>query len=339
MKKTVVFSLLILTLLTCLLIFSCTKEGITPPLPENTDKTAPTPETSEITDSTITPYVTPTVSSEPTSPSPTLSPATPTPSPTLSPATPTPSPDPTVHTTPVPTPPETVTPEPETPEYDTSPPDTEIEKKLIVIDAGHQRKKNSEKEPLGPGSDDMKAKVSSGTKGVYTGLNEYELNLAVAIKLQAILEERGYNVVMIRTHHDVNISNAERAEIANDLGADAFIRIHANGSDDPETNGILTVCQTKNNPYNGELYEKSLALSNYVLNETVNSTGAKKLYVWETDTMSGINWCQTPVTIVEMGFMSNEREDRLMATDSYQQKLALGIANGIDEFFKSYNDQ
>ena len=70
-----------------------------------------------------------------------------------------------------------------------------------------------------------------------------------------------------------------------------------------------------------------------MLDEIVASTGAKRLYIWETDTMSGINWCQVPVTIVEMGFMSNEAEDRKMATDAYQEQLALGIANGIDRYF------
>jgi N-acetylmuramoyl-L-alanine amidase len=70
------------------------------------------------------------------------------------------------------------------------------------------------------------------------------------------------------------------------------------------------------------------------LDETVALTGAKKLYVWETDTMSGINWCQVPVTIVEMGFMSNEEEDRKIATDDYQSKLAQGIANGVDKYFE-----
>ena len=209
-----------------------------------------------------------------------------------------------------------------------------IEKRLVVIDAGHQAKGNYEKEPIGPGSDEMKNKVAAGTQGVSTGLPEYRLTLMVAEKLQKILTERGYEVVMIRTTHDVNISNAERAEMANELCADAFIRIHANGSSSASANGILTMCQTSDNPYNGELYEESRRLSESVLYETVDSTGAKCLYVMESDTMSGINWCQVPVTIVEMGFMSNKEEDEKMATDAYQSLLALGIANGIDRYFE-----
>ena len=207
--------------------------------------------------------------------------------------------------------------------------------KRIVIDAGHQSKGNYEKEPVGPGASELKAKVSSGTQGISTGLEEYQLNLLVAQKLQKILQDRGYEVVMIRTTHDVNISNAERAQIANDLAADAFIRIHANSSDNAQTNGILTICQTKENPYNGDLYNKSYLLSQTVLDEMVAATGAKRLYVWETDTMSGINWCRVPVTIVEMGFMSNVAEDEKMETDDYQKLLALGIANGIDLYFET----
>ena len=160
----------------------------------------------------------------------------------------------------------------------------------------------------------MKAKVASGTSGKTSGLQEYELTLAVSMKLKEELMNRGYDVLMIRETNDVNVSNAERAQIANNANADAFIRVHANGSDSSSANGMMTICQTASNPYNGNLYSQSQALSTDILDQMVAATGAKR-------------------ERVEMGYMSNPTEDQKMATDEYQWQIVTGIANGVDQYF------
>ena len=208
-----------------------------------------------------------------------------------------------------------------------------VAKKKVALDAGHQRRGMSEHEPIGPGAQQTKPKVSSGTRGVATGIYEYELNLTVTLLLEAELQARGYEVVMIRSIHDVEISNAQRAVVANEANADAFLRIHANGSENSATRGALAMCMTPSNPYNGQLYEASRRLSDTILGEFCKVTGAPKLNVIEIDTMSGINWCNVPVTIIEMGFMSNAEEDKLLNTADYQMKMVQGIANGLDAYF------
>ena len=204
--------------------------------------------------------------------------------------------------------------------------------KIIAIDAGHQRKGNSAKEPIGPGASQKKPKVASGTHGNASGLNEYELTLQVSLKLRDELQARGYQVYMIRETHDVNISNAERAQMAANQGADILVRIHANGSDNTSVAGALTMAPSNNNPYLGKsVISASQTLSRKIVDYFCAATGAKNQGVMQT--MSGINWSSIPVSIVEMGYMTNRTEDLNMASTSYQTKMVQGIANGIDAYY------
>ncbi len=204
---------------------------------------------------------------------------------------------------------------------------------VVAIDAGHQAYGNFDQEPNGPNSDVYKAKVAGGTSGVATGKPEYQLTLEIALLLKQELINRGYSVVMIRESNDVDISNAERARMANDAGANAFIRIHANGLNDSSVRGALSICQSPANPYNGNVYSQSRYLSECVINSYCAATGFSNQGVSESDSMTGINWSNVPNTIIEMGFMTNADEDLEMSDPTCQQYMAYGIANGIDAYF------
>ena len=114
-------------------------------------------------------------------------------------------------------------------------------KKTIVIDPGHQAKGDPSKEPIGPGASETKAKVTTGATGIYTKQKESELALKVALLLEKELKQEGYNVIMTRKTNNINISNSQRAKIANNAKVDAFIRIHADSYDNSEVNRSIYI--------------------------------------------------------------------------------------------------
>ena len=162
---------------------------------------------------------------------------------------------------------------------------------------------------------------------------EYVLTLNMAKKLQTTLKKQGCKVILTRKNNRTALSCAQRARIANKAKADAYLRIHANGVDSASATGAMTICVTRGNRFvSSSMYKKSYNLSKAVLNAYVKATGCRKEYIWETDTMSGNNWSKVPTTLIELGYMSNPAEDRLMQSTSYQKKMVKGMANGIKTY-------
>lgn len=201
----------------------------------------------------------------------------------------------------------------------------------ICIDPGHQIEQMKDTEDLAPWDKTKKQKVSSGTCGTFSNVNEYVVNLDISLKIRDTLTSLGANVVMVRETNDVKLSNQDRAKIGNDCNADVVLRIHCNGSDNPNVNGIELWVRgdgdgTDENK-NKSKYDFDLASE--LLNYLVNETGASKRNVNKSNNYTGLNWSTVPSIIIECGFMSNETEDLNLVTDAYQQKFADGIAKWL----------
>ena len=203
---------------------------------------------------------------------------------------------------------------------------------LICIDPGHQEKGDSNSEPVAPGSYVKKARVSSGATGVATKKPEYILNLEASTVLKHILEGKGYKVIMTRESHDVNISNSERAIFANNNKADMVVRVHADSLNNPGKTGASILIPAKESKYTTAIYEDSQNCAN-LISSKMKEAGIKVNGVFERGDLTGFNWSQVPVVLVEMGFLSNYTEDQMMSNPEYQTKLMQAISDGLDEYF------
>ena len=198
----------------------------------------------------------------------------------------------------------------------------------IGIDPGHQGRGNPEKEPQAPGSSIMKAKVTSGATGSFSKVQEHTVNLAVGLALKQKLEEAGARVVMTRRSADVDISNAQRAQLFNEQAVDLGIRLHCNAADSESAQGALMLLPQQN-PYQS-LCERA---GSSILQAYVAATGFPSEGIRRLGDQTGFNWCARPIVNLEMGYLTNRSEDLKLSDPAFQQTMAEGIYRGVLNYF------
>lgn len=205
----------------------------------------------------------------------------------------------------------------------------------IALDPGQQEKAMTEDEPIGPGASTMVDKMSYGATSTTTGKREYEWSLAFTLKVKEELMARGYDVFMTREENNVELSNADRAKLANESGAQIYISIQADAASNVDAKGIYAQIPSKSNSFIGSMYEDCKSMAGFIQSALIEATGAKDRGLSETDKVTTLNWSKIPVTVLQLGFMSNKEEDKNLWSEDYQKKMVKAICDGIDAYFES----
>jgi len=201
----------------------------------------------------------------------------------------------------------------------------------IVIDPGHDRYANPGYEPIGPGSSTYKIKDGGGTSGVVTGQSEASVNMRIAWRLRALLRQAGgIRVVMTRTRTCcISMGNIARARIANRARATLFVRIHADGSTDPRTRGTSMLYPAWHRGWTDDIYGRSRQAARLVQRSLVRALDWPDRGLVARGDLTGFNWSNRPAILAEVGFLTNAREDRALATFRKVNKAAWGLRNGV----------
>ncbi|HZD60031.1 MAG TPA: N-acetylmuramoyl-L-alanine amidase [Anaerolineae bacterium] len=179
---------------------------------------------------------------------------------------------------------------------------------IIAVDAGH-------------GGND------SGAVAPSNGLKEKDVNLAVALKLRDLLKAASFEVVMTRST-DVYVGLSQRATIANNANADIFVSIHHNST--------LSTAAVGTSVYYYPTSQDGALLAKIVQEELVKALGwagvsGKDDGIHSAD-FAVLRETVMPAVLCEAAFLSNPNEAALLATDSFRQKEAQGIRNGIIKY-------
>lgn len=203
---------------------------------------------------------------------------------------------------------------------------------VIGIDPGHQLIPDAGLEEIAPHVDRTKQRQSPGGTGVKTGTAEHRINLIVAEKLRDLLAAQGAVVILTRESADVSLSNKERALLMNDAAVDVWVRLHCDSASSARESGARVLIPSRT--YNAAVYRESFLLGCCLQEGFREATGASMLPLRALMDQTGFNWSSAPVAAIEMGMLSNPREDIRLNRDSYQSSCAAGIFNGLTAYFE-----
>jgi N-acetylmuramoyl-L-alanine amidase len=205
---------------------------------------------------------------------------------------------------------------------------------LICLDPGHGTPPaiGRQTEPIGPGSRVMKIKDGGGARG------EAGVALTIAWRARRLLLARGYRVAMTRTGPTIRLGdgdgNIARARFCNRRHAALMVRIHADGSSDPSLHGVSTLVPAWHRGWTDDIFTRSTRAGRLVQKAVVRSTGAVDRGVIQRSDLTGFNWSNVPVVLLESGFLSNPHERYLLHTGAYQQRVARGLTAGVAAFVR-----
>lgn len=159
------------------------------------------------------------------------------------------------------------------------------------------------------------------------GVLEKELNLSIASGVRERLEKMGYQVILTRDS-DCALSLKERVRLAKEAHADIYVSIHQNSSELSQVNGMELYYSAQN------AGDDSRRLAELIQNHAIEDTGANARAVFEWEELYVIRESAMPSCLIETGFLTNARERNRLKTPEYQDRIAEGIASGIDRYFR-----